>query len=200
MDLRSVLFSFHGRINRFKYWLALLFTFASMLCVLILATLLFGSGHGKSIFALGELVRISGRPTGDALSWILTILMTGFAVWILSATTIKRLHDRDKSGWWIIPLLIVPILLGKIDDRLDASAIETVIGFAGLVLCLWGFFELGCHKGTAGPNRFGPDPLAPIDTRPRWDQSTELEMVPYSAGPSPIRQPHLSAAAPRRDA
>lgn len=184
MDLLSVLFSFHGRINRFKYWLALLFIFSSLLCEIILVRLLFGSGPGKSNFAFGELVQISGRPAGDALSWAVTILMTGFVSWTLSAVAIKRLHDRNKSGWWIVPLLIIPIVLGKIDDRLDASAIETVIALAGLLLCLWGFFELGCRKGNVGPNRFGADPLAPIDTRPGWDQSAELEMVPHSAGPS----------------
>jgi uncharacterized membrane protein YhaH (DUF805 family) len=27
------------------------------------------------------------------------------------------------------------------------------------VLGIWGFVELGCLRGTAGPNRFGPDPL-----------------------------------------
>jgi uncharacterized membrane protein YhaH (DUF805 family) len=185
MDLRSFLFSYDGRSNRFKYWMALIFTFASLLCVIILVTLLFGSGPGKSNFALGELVQISGRPAGDALSWALTILMSGFVTWTLSAAAIKRLHDRNKSGWWIVPLLIAPILLGKISDRLDAPAMATVVDLTYLALCLWGFIELGFRKGTVGPNRFGADPLAPVDTRPGWDQSTELEMVPYSAGPSP---------------
>lgn len=185
MDLRSVLFSFHGRINRFKYWLAFLFTFASLLCAIILITLLFGNGPGKSNFALGELVQISGRPTGDALSWILTILLNGLTIWTLSAVAIKRLHDRDKSGWWLLPLFIAPILLGKISNRLDASAIATVVHLTYVVLCIWGFIELGLRKGTARSNRFGADPLAPVDTRPGWDQSTELEMVPYSAGPPP---------------
>ena len=38
-------------------------------------------------------------------------------------------------------------------------------------------------KGTHGPNRFGPDPLAPHDTRPGWDQQSEIEMTPHKAGP-----------------
>jgi hypothetical protein len=52
-------------------------------------------------------------------------------------------------------------------------------------LSLWGFIELCCLSGSKKANRFGPDPLAPRDARPRWDQQTELEFVPHSAGPSP---------------
>jgi len=50
---------------------------------------------------------------------------------------IKRWHDRDKSGWWIL------------------------INFIPLVGGLWSLIECGFLKGTDGPNRFGPDPLQP---------------------------------------
>jgi hypothetical protein len=43
-----------------------------------------------------------------------------------------------------------------------------------------------CRKGSTGTNRFGPDPLAPIDTRPAWDQQSEIEMVPLEAGPPQV--------------
>ena len=57
-----------------------------------------------------------------------------------------------------------------------------------LVLCIWGFVEMYCLKGTRKTNRFGPNPLAPPrhDTRPRWDQQSEIEMVPHKAGPPPV--------------
>src|SRR5680860_792339 len=45
---------------------------------------------------------------------------------------IKRWHDRDKSGWWML-IVLVPI-----------------IGW------IWFIVELGFLKGTPGPNRFGP--------------------------------------------
>jgi hypothetical protein len=38
-----------------------------------------------------------------------------------------------------------------------------------------------CLRGTRGTNRFGADPLAPRDTRPDWDQQSEIEMVPSKA-------------------
>lgn len=50
--------------------------------------------------------------------------------------TIRRWHDRDKSGWWVL-LSLVP-----------------------LIGAIWTLVECGCLRGTPGPNRFGPDPLA----------------------------------------
>ena len=54
------------------------------------------------------------------------------------AVTTKRWHDRDKSGWWSL-ILFVPI-----------------IG------AIWMLVECGVLRGTMGPNRFGPDPLAKV--------------------------------------
>ena len=52
------------------------------------------------------------------------------------AMSVRRLHDLDRSGWWIL-LSLIP-----------------VIGW--IILLIW-----YCTKGTDGPNRFGPDPLGP---------------------------------------
>ena len=51
------------------------------------------------------------------------------------AVTVRRLHDIDNSGWWVL-ISFVPL-----------------VGF--VILVIW-----GATKGTDGPNRFGPDPLA----------------------------------------
>lgn len=45
---------------------------------------------------------------------------------------IKRFHDRDKSGWWVL------------------------IAFIPIIGAIWILIELGFLKGTPGPNRFGP--------------------------------------------
>ena len=55
--------------------------------------------------------------------------------WIGFALYIKRCHDRDRSGWYLL-IALIP--------------------FVGL---LWIWIELGLLRGTVGPNRFGPDPL-----------------------------------------
>ncbi len=60
----------------------------------------------------------------------LALILPGIAV------SIRRLHDIDRTGWWL--------LLGL-----------TIIG--GFVLLYW-----ACVRGTAGPNRFGPEPTPGI--------------------------------------
>jgi uncharacterized membrane protein YhaH (DUF805 family) len=61
----------------------------------------------------------------------LALLLPGLAV------SVRRLHDTNHSGWWL--------LLG-------------VIPIAGLILVLW-----ICTPSTSGPNRFGPMPRAISD-------------------------------------
>ena len=104
--------------------------------------------------------------------------------WSYAAASIKRLHDRNKSGWWIVPFIVATGLYGQFGDRLGGSYAAVVIGLAVFIAFMWGFVEMCCLTGTRGPNRFGPDPLAPRDTGPRWDQQSELEFVPHRAGPS----------------
>lgn len=36
-----------------------------------------------------------------------------------------------------------------------------LISLVSLALSLWAFVELGCLRGTIGPNQYGADPIAP---------------------------------------
>jgi uncharacterized membrane protein YhaH (DUF805 family) len=121
-----------------------------------------------------------------------------FVIWFLVAAAIKRLHDRNRSGWWILAFLVAPAVLSNMVDRIDdesyaATALALSLAYAAFGLKAWGIVELMFFKGTRGPNRFGPDPLAPaIPDRPavvHWDQQSELKFVPPSAGPPP--GPHV---------
>ena len=115
MDWNYVFTSFEGRISRQPFWIAVLVLWVVSIAVTIVAGALFGS---QSIAALT----------------IQVILGLAF-LWPSLAVAVKRYHDRDKSGWWIL-ILFIPI-----------------IGF------IWYIIELGFLPGTPGPNRFGPDPL-----------------------------------------
>jgi uncharacterized membrane protein YhaH (DUF805 family) len=207
------LFSFQGRINRFKYWYA---AFASMMACLVFVAILafviaslFGAGvksveiHATDIFSIPPAppFRASFRDAAPGSAATLMALLFYAAatpvfivgMWMFSAATIKRLHDRNRSGWWVIVFLIVPALFGKLGDWLDEPTTASILLFAALVFNLWGTVELLFLKGTKGPNRFGSDPLAPVaprDTSPGWDQHSELEFVPHGAGPSP--GPHVN--------
>ncbi len=71
-------------------------------------------------------------PVGGLVLFVVYVL----AIWIGLAVAAKRWHDRNKSAWWIL------------------------IAFVPLVGGLWYLIECGFLKGTTGPNKFGPDPLA----------------------------------------
>ena len=211
------LFGFEGRINRAKYWYAL---FASMtFCLVFMAAaasaigVIFGAAV-KSVHV--NIFDVFGNPpslpfsasfsnadteTAALIARIFHVAGTPIfviGIWFLAATTIKRLHDRNKSGWWIVAFLIAPALLGSIVDRLDdESYTAAALALAGFGLNAWGFIELLFFRGTNGSNRFGPDPLAPaIPDAPapvHWDPQGELEFVPHSASPSP--GPHVKRGA-----
>jgi uncharacterized membrane protein YhaH (DUF805 family) len=204
----ELLFSFEGRINRAKYWYALYAGMISFpLCLVVLALALsaiFGvsikSVHLNIYDAFNDPpsfpFRVSfGSSVPAWLAFLLfyaggTPIVVG-AIRFLAATTVKRLHDRNKSGWWIVPFFIAPNLLSKVGDWLDDSYPADFLMLVMIALSLWGFVEMLCLKGTRGPNRFGPDPLplAPVNRSPRaapnWDQLRELEFVRRGAGPSP---------------
>jgi uncharacterized membrane protein YhaH (DUF805 family) len=86
------------------------------------------------------------------------------------AVGIKRLHDRDKSGWWLLLFYLVPSILMGIGAimfyyGIGEESAGPIIGgsvayILGLAVMVWTFVELGCLRGTLGPNRYGPDPLA----------------------------------------
>ncbi len=197
MDWTWFLFGFNGRINRAKLWLAVPAMLGWMIFLGLLAVgagRLFGNPAPTSSFSFGtsdlfallnpdsyQALRAAGLP-------LLLIKMVGIplVLWVYLATSIKRLHDRDKSGWWMVPFFAMPGIFNELAGRFDYSHAASALGVATFVLYLWGFVEMYCLKGSRKTNRFGSDPLAPIDTRPRWQQQSEIEMVPHEAGPPPV--------------
>lgn len=104
------LLSYEGRINRQRYWAFTLLLIAAF----IVATIIDGVLN-----------------TG-----VVTLLLALATLYPSICVSIKRWHDRDKSGWWVL-IGLVPVVGG-----------------------IWTFIECGCLPGTSGPNRFGEDPLA----------------------------------------
>ena len=98
MDWRWLLFSFHGRINRAKYWLSvLIYLIAGVLLVVIAAVLHFAIGVNAILQILAGIVDIV------------------FVVSSLAVAT-KRLHDRDRSAWWLL-MFYVASPVGRWDRR-----------------------------------------------------------------------------------
>ena len=136
MDFWSLLFSFTGRVNRAPYWLATIGLIAAVLVVVMIA------------------FTVAGRSA-------IAIIVAGVAflllIWVTLALITKRLHDRNKSAWWLLLFYILPGILPALGLGNDSA--NVILGLVSTGISIWAFVEIGCLRGTAGPNSYGADPL-----------------------------------------
>lgn len=130
-------FDFQTRSSRSEYWWWFLFAIIVSIGSTILDELLFG-----------------GMVIIDLIS-SLALLIPGIAV------SVRRLHDVNRSGWWILSAF-------------------TVIGM------IFPLFYWSVLRGDQGTNKFGPDPLQPrYQTQPQpqsiWQGAT-IQRTPVSEG------------------
>jgi uncharacterized membrane protein YhaH (DUF805 family) len=161
MDWKYLLLSFEGRINRKPYWLA------SIALGFIGAGLIIGLTFVTAAAVEGQLA----LPPEIAVALLLAVIAA--MLFCSLAISVKRLHDRGKSGWWMAFYYGVGGAQ-EAAERAGLSGTEdepTMIGVAlaliGAVVGIWYLVDLGILKGTPGPNRYGPDPLGgtprPVD-------------------------------------
>jgi uncharacterized membrane protein YhaH (DUF805 family) len=143
MPLSQLLFSFQGRLNRKPYWLTILATVVIIILLIVFALMMFGE---HDFWAGGLLL-------------VLLVILYIPLIWISLAIGAKRLHDRDKSAWWLLLFYLVPSVLSTAGNH--AGDIGIILQLVSFAITVWAFVELGCLRGTVGPNRFGPDPRAP---------------------------------------
>jgi len=90
------------------------------------------------------------------------------SLWPLLAVGSKRLHDRNRNGWWLLVFWLLPFALvvggfsiALFDDprtgRSGDFSTGVILVLASLPPALWGIVELGILPGTMGPNRYGAD-------------------------------------------
>jgi uncharacterized membrane protein YhaH (DUF805 family) len=142
MDWKTLLFTFGDRINRGKYWLGVLI----LVLLYIAAGIVFGIFYG-----------LAGETVGTIIGGIVGLAALIVGIWAGVAIGIKRLHDREKSGWWLLLFWVLPTILSAAGSAL--GGIGLVLSLASLAISIWALVELGCLKGTTGPNMYGPDPL-----------------------------------------
>lgn len=105
---------FDGRAGRKEYWLFVLFNIIIAIVLNIVDRM---TGTYSADYGMGVLGGI----------YSLAVLLPGIGV------SMRRLHDTDRSGWWLL-LVFIPII-------------------GGLVLLVFMILD-----GTPGTNRFGPNP------------------------------------------
>lgn len=122
------LFSFQGRVNRAKFWL-----------ISILMGVIFGVVFGVVMGgAMSSMSDPNKMPSVGTVPMIILGVLYILMLWIGLALGVKRWHDRNKSGWWVL-IALVPVIGG-----------------------LWYLIECGFLKGTTGPNKYGADPLGGV--------------------------------------
>jgi uncharacterized membrane protein YhaH (DUF805 family) len=101
--------NFSDRACRSEYWYWVLFVIIGIIVTRIID---YGIGYSITYFLFSLAVFIPGIAIG-----------------------VRRLHDLDRSGWWLL-LGLIPLV-------------------GAIILIVW-----FCSQGTQGGNRFGQDPLA----------------------------------------
>lgn len=116
------LFSGQGRIRRLDYWLANLLLFAVMIA----------AAQGLAAWQNVDL-----DNQGDIRAVAIQFFAAMLVAWPNVTTGIKRLHDRNQSGWWIL------------------------LSFLPVIGNVWMLINLGMMRGTEGANRYGLEPERP---------------------------------------
>jgi uncharacterized membrane protein YhaH (DUF805 family) len=149
----NLLFGFEGRVNRAKCWLVTLINSVCTVVILMFIALnvggTFSSADPRWAMSLTR-----------ALLWGTMGPVLIVSTWCFAAIGCKRLHDRNKSGWCMVPFFILPMLLAKAAQWPNAPHVDLFFLLIASGINIWAFVELFCLKGTKGPNEFGPDPLA----------------------------------------
>jgi uncharacterized membrane protein YhaH (DUF805 family) len=140
MDWVYLLNSFHGRISRKPFWIAM------------------------GVVALANIVAyyIAEQIDGDRLAAIVDLAFT-YPEFAIAA---KRGNDRNMPLWLLAIFFVAGALLDLLDvlqwggtsDEPSMLALVIAVPFTVFGLAL--LVELGFRRGTPGPNQHGPDPLA----------------------------------------
>jgi len=139
---------FKGRSQRKEFWM---FQLLNLILAIVLVGPFFGSligasnasGDGPGAEEATVEAMLAGGMGLTAIGFMLYGIFALAALIPSIAVTVRRLHDRDMSGWWYLGLVA-------------ASAIP-LVGFAASIALL----VLMVLPGTDGGNRFGPDPKNP---------------------------------------
>ncbi len=132
---------FKGRSRRKEFWS---FFLLNIIVVAVIVGLMMASGGFMERMATVDPANPMG-VYGAMFGGVGLIL----ALWSLAtiipniAVSVRRFHDRDMSGWWYLGVIV-----------------GSMIPLIGLFISI-AWIVIMALPGTAGPNRFGPDPKDP---------------------------------------
>lgn len=119
--IRWLLFSMRGRATRTDFWRGAFVLFGLYIIFSITTAILQAIPEDA-----GGLASI-----GTAIFSLAAFVQMVFLIWIGVAVSVKRFHDHNKTGWWVL------------------------VGLIPLVGLVWLLVELGLLPGSPGMNRYG---------------------------------------------
>jgi len=138
---------FSGRAARAEYWW---FVLAIIVCYVIINII-------ESLIGINRMVLGIYGPL-MVLLWLATLVPQ-------IAVSVRRLHDTNRSGWWLLVVVIPYAILGFMMGRaagagnasgLAAAGLFSLVALAGALVIL----VLMILPGNKGDNSYGPDPYA----------------------------------------
>lgn len=130
MTLQAWCFSWRGRLRRRDFWVWLTLWLALMVV----------------LYSLADRGWISRQTAAFGVVFLL---------WPTSAVVVKRLHDRNKSAWWALLLLVAWMMLARDWEMLPLHWQWALDRFLPALILVTMTLELGTFSGTQGMNRFG---------------------------------------------
>lgn len=158
---------FSGRSRRMEFWM---WQVAKILVSIVIGILFVGLAGGAIMAASDDPTRMVAAG-GAVLTLWLIVMLFWLAILVPDiAVTVRRLHDTNRSGWWIlapvVPYLFFWVMFGTaassgvapqdlMNGPLAMVGLLCLLVALLLALVLLIFYFL---DGTPGPNRFGADP------------------------------------------
>ena len=195
------LFDFRGRENRQPFWLWILIVYIVQFVLMMIAMIpLMMSWFNQMMPAMqGDPHRFDNDPQAMfqlMMPMMQNMIMVSLVVAVLfsaltAAAVVRRLHDSDRSGWWVTPYyamqIVSPIFMASILPRYfavmasmagakpgsppdmtnpalqQAMQSMTLVSLVNMLglAILVMMIVFLVLPGTVGPNRFGDDPLTP---------------------------------------
>jgi len=169
----SFLFAFRGRIGRGMWWLCQAVGVVVLLATILLMERVYPGElmHAAMASLVGGVLK--GWTVLSSGASLLLALGIGLSTWINIASTVKRLHDRDKSGLWSL-IAFVPYI--------------AVVGSP------WILTQCGFLAGTPGPNDYGPPGSAGLPESESSSFDPEATIQAYLRERERSQRPAYSAA------
>lgn len=191
MQMATRLLSLKGRASRAEFWAVHLLTVPVQLLLIISLLLVGGSGddtpHGVITLNAFSWAKIAATFAEHQDKILLVLLLP---LPLQMAAGARRMHDRDRSAWWVA-LFLGPVLLTLALNRLAPSTESgpSELTIAAVLLAAWYFFELGVLEGSPGLNAYSTAAdIAPART-------PEVHEMDHHEPPPPDRRAHKYSAA-----